>query len=143
MADFFNGISEHTLDGKGRVIVPAKHRARFADGAFLAIENNRSLALLTRATYDKKAAEWLARYETGEEEAALYWSSGVEEVTIDAATGRLLIPPHMRRYAQLELGALVLLTGAIAHLAIWNPALFEERITTVAEPGFTRDRKKK
>jgi MraZ protein len=139
MADFFSGNSEHTLDNKGRVIVPAKHRARFADGGFLARGNNRSLALLTRATYEKKAEEWLARYETGEEEAAEYWASGVEEVAIDPGTGRVLIPPYMRRYAQLELNAPVLLTGAITHIAIWNPSLFEERITAVAEPGFTRD----
>lgn len=143
MADYFNGNSEHTLDSKGRVIVPAKHRARFADGGFLARENNRSLALLTRPTYEKKMAEWAARAETGEEEAALYWASGVEEVSIDAGTGRLLIPPYMRRYAQLELGEQVMLAGAITHIAVWNPALFQERITAVAEPVFTRDRKKK
>lgn len=139
--DFFSGNSEHTLDTKGRVIVPAKHRARFADGGFLAREANRSLALLTRSTYEKKAAEWLARYETGDEEGMQYWASGVEEVAIDAATGRLLIPPYMRRYANLDVGQPVLLAGALTHIAIWNPTLFEERITSVAEPGFTRDKK--
>lgn len=142
MAEIFSGNSEHTLDGKGRVIVPVKHRARFSDGGFLARGNNRSLALLTRSTYEKKAAEWLARYETGEEEAAEYWASGVEEVAIDQGTGRLVIPPYMRRYAQLELNSPVLLTGAITHIAIWNPTLFDERITAVAEPGFTRDKSK-
>ena len=142
MADFFSGQSEHTLDAKGRVIVPARYRSRFADGAHLAKGNNRSLALWTRDSYDGQAATWLEKLESGDEQAekqALYWAANVEEVAVDATTGRLLIPPKMREYAQLEVGQPVLLNGALNHIDVWNPALYAARIESSAETTFTKD----
>jgi MraZ protein len=142
VADFFSGHSEHTLDAKGRVIVPAKYRSRFADGAHLAKSTNRSLALWTRDSYERQAASWLEKLESGEdgaEERAQYWAANVEDVSVDATTGRLLIPPYMREYAQLEAGQPVLLSGSLSHIAVWNPALFAARVAATAEPGFTRD----
>lgn len=142
VADFFSGHSEHTLDAKGRVIVPAKYRSRFSDGAHLAKGNNRSLALWTRESYERQASSWLEKLESGEEgleEKALYWAANVEEVAVDAGTGRLLIPPYMREYAQLELGQPVLLNGALNHLDVWNPTLFANRVEATAESSFTKD----
>jgi len=143
VADFFSGHSEHTLDAKGRVIVPAKYRSRFADGAHLAKGTNRSLALWTHERYDAQAQAWLEKMDSGvpgAEEEAQYWAANVEDVAVDASTGRLLIPPYMREYAQLEPGQPVVLNGALNHIAVWNPTLFAERITAPAEPGFTKDR---
>lgn len=143
MADFFSGQSEHTLDAKGRVIVPAKYRSRFVDGAYLAKGNNRSLALWTRESYERQAASWLEKLESdddGAEEQALYWAANVEEVAVDASTGRLLVPPKMREYAQLDFGQRVLLTGALNHIDVWNPTLYEARIEASAETKFTKDR---
>ncbi len=142
MADFFSGHSEHTLDAKGRVIVPAKYRSRFADGAYLAKGNNRSLALWTRDNYERQASQWLDKLESGEEgaeEQALYWAANVEEVTVDATTGRLLIPPYMRDYAQLEAGQPVTLNGALNHIDVWNPVLYNARVAASAEQKFTKD----
>ncbi len=142
MADFFSGHSEHTLDAKGRVIVPAKYRSRFAEGAHLAKGNNRSLALWTRESYERQAQAWLEKMESGDEAAeadAQYWAHNVEDVAVDASTGRLLVPPYMREYAQLEPGQSVLLSGALSHIAVWNPTLFANRVEAPAEPGFTKD----
>lgn len=143
MADFFSGHSEHTLDAKGRVIVPAKYRSRFADGAHLAKSTNRSLALWTRESYERQAAAWLEKMESGvagAEEEAQYWAANVEDVAVDASTGRLLVPPYMRTYAQLEAGQPVLLSGALSHIAVWNPSLYAQRIEASAESTFTKDR---
>lgn len=143
MAELFSGRSEHTLDAKGRVIVPAKYRPRFADGAHLGFGNNRSLALWTRESYDRQAASWLEKMESdveGAEEQAQYWASNIEDVSVDASTGRLLVPPHMRTYAQLEPGQPVLLSGALSHIAVWNPTLYAERIEASASSSFTKDR---
>jgi len=85
VADFFSGHSEHTLDAKGRVIVPAKYRSRFADGAHLAKSSNRSLALWTHERYEIQAQSWLEKMESGDpglEEEAMYWSANVEDVSV-------------------------------------------------------------
>ncbi|HUR77223.1 MAG TPA: hypothetical protein VMZ22_04685 [Acidimicrobiales bacterium] len=142
MAELFSGHSEHTLDAKGRVIVPAKYRSYFADGGHLGIGSNRSLALWTHTSYERQAQAWLEKMESGAagaEEEAEYWSSNIEDVTVDPTTGRLLIPPYMRTYAELEPGAPVLLSGRLSHIAVWNPNLYRARIESVASPKFTKD----
>jgi MraZ protein len=142
VAEIFSGHSEHTLDAKGRVIVPAKFRSYFADGAHLGIANNRSLALWTHASYERQAQQWIEKMESGEpgaEEEAEYWSSNIEDVSVDPSTGRLLVPPYMREHARLEPGQPVRLSGRLTHIAVWNPNLFEERVATVAGPKFTKD----
>jgi MraZ protein len=143
VAELFSGHSEHTLDAKGRVIVPAKYRPRFADGAHLGIGSNRSLALWTRESYDRQASSWLEKMESGidgAEEQAQFWASNIEDVAVDGSTGRLLVPPYMRTYAQLEPGQPVLLSGALSHIAVWNPTLYADRIAATAESTFTKDR---
>ena len=142
MAELFNGHSEHTLDAKGRVIVPAKYRSFFADGAHLGIGSNRSLTLWTHTSFEKKANDWLEKMESGEpgaEEEAQFWAANIEDVSVDASTGRLLVPPYMRTHAQLEPGQPVLLAGALSHIAVWNPSLYAARIEAPASPKFTKD----
>ncbi len=143
MAEYFSGHSEHTLDAKGRVIVPAKYRSHFSDGAHLGIGNNRSLALWTRDAYDRQAAAWLEKMESGEdgaEEQAQFWAANIEDVAVDASTGRLLVPPYMREYAQLAPQQPVLLSGALSHIAVWNPTLYAARVEASAASRFTKDR---
>lgn len=142
MAELFSGHSEHTLDAKGRVIVPTRFRSHFVDGAYLGKGNDHRLELWTRDNYNKKAASWLEKLESGDEELeakALFWSAYIEDVTVDANTGRLLIPPYMRDWAQLEPGQPVMLQGALNHIAVWNPTVFADRVGAKAEPGFARD----
>lgn len=142
MAEFFSGQSEHTLDAKGRVIVPAKYRARFSDGAFLAKDKNRSLALWTRTDYERQANSWLEKLESEDPELvkqAKFWAASVEEVAVDASTGRLTIPPKHREHARLEPGNPVVLNGAINHIDVWNPTIYNERIAADAEAQFTGD----
>ncbi|HVT76515.1 MAG TPA: hypothetical protein VHD87_05755 [Acidimicrobiales bacterium] len=141
MAELFSGHSEHTLDAKGRVIVPAKYRSFFADGAHLGIGSNHSLALWTHEAFERKAKQMLELMESGApgaEEEAQYWAGNIEDVTVDASTGRLLVPPYMRAEADLEPGQPVRLVGALSHIAIWNPQRYAERIGVKASK-FNKD----
>jgi len=141
VAELFNGHSEHTLDAKGRVIVPAKYRSFFADGAHLGIGTNHALALWTHDAWERKANAMLELMESGEpgaEEEAQYWAANMEDVTVDASTGRLLVPPYMRTHADLEPGQPVRLVGALSHIAIWNPTRYAERIEVMSSK-FSKD----
>jgi MraZ protein len=55
-----------------------------------------------------------------------------EDVVMDA-TGRILVPPALRRYAQLEKA--VVLVGQGHKFELWNKDHWDERMEQVGGPG--------
>ena len=53
----FFGEFQHSLDAKGRVILPAKFRDRLADGAFITSEIDGCLAVWTPEDFEVRARE--------------------------------------------------------------------------------------
>ncbi len=126
MARFF-GRYEHSLDAKGRVILPARFRGDLGTRAYLSKHNEGCLALWTPEEFDKKLAEMELLQETGraERNLARVWAAGSTEVEIDRQ-GRLAIPATMREFAQLEGDVLVM--GAINRVELWDPSEWSERV---------------
>jgi MraZ protein len=126
VARFF-GRYEHSLDVKGRVILPARFRGDLGSHAFLSKHNERCLALWTPEEFDKKLAEMEQLQETGRQERNLarVWAVGSTEVEIDRQ-GRLAIPATMREFARLEGDVLVM--GAINRVELWDPSLWSEQV---------------
>lgn len=129
MARFF-GRYEHSLDLKGRVILPARFRPAFEHGGFLTQFHDGCLALWAPEEFDKQMADMLASSETGraERNLARVWASGSHEVEVDRQ-GRMAIPAFLREFAGLE--GDVLVHGAIDRVELWNPALWEQRVKPV------------
>lgn len=127
MARFF-GRYEHSLDAKGRVILPAKFRQAFDDGGFLSQYHDGCLALWTPDEFEKQMVGMQTSSETGgrdERNLARIWASGSAEVETDKS-GRMPIPPHLREFAGLESGVLV--HGAIDRVELWAPARWAEKV---------------
>ena len=125
MAGFF-GRYEHSVDSKGRVILPAKFRPAFDAGAFLSQNDEGCLALWTREEFDTQMKLMQERAATGgpdERQLVRLWAAGTSEVEIDRQ-GRMAIPSHLRDFASLELEGDVLVTGAIDRIELWNPAVW-------------------
>lgn len=118
-AKFF-GRYEHSLDAKGRVILPAKLRVHFAQPGFLAPHLEGCLALWTVEEFDKEVAVRLAQAEGDprSRNAVRDWASAVFEAEIDRQ-GRMPIPAHLRSYASLEQEVLVV--GMINRVELWSP----------------------
>jgi MraZ protein len=127
MARFF-GRYEHSLDTKGRVILPAKYRTAFERGGYLTQYNDGCLALWTPEEFEHQMLAMQQRASQGRDDRNLarFWAAGSEEVKIDDRSGRMPIPQHLREFAQLD--GDVLVVGAIDRVELWNPGQWEARV---------------
>lgn len=115
----FTGSVEHSLDDKGRLVVPARFRERLGPGFFLTIaEPDPCLALYPAVTW----GEFCARLEAAPVKDERYRRfvrhlfSHTEEVFCDAQ-GRLVIPSTHRNYAKIERD--VVTVGSLTRVEIW------------------------
>lgn len=136
MASFF-GQYEHSIDPKGRLILPAKFRSAFDAGGsvgFLSQHTEGCLALYTPEEFDVRMAEMRqrAKEEPLERNMVRFWSAGTAQVEIDRQ-GRMALPAKLRQYADLALEAPVLVVGAIERVELWNPRRWEENVAPEEE----------
>ena len=119
MAMAFFGTHEHSLDVKGRLVLPAKFRSHFSGDAYLTMYAG-CIALWTPESFDAMAARLKEQVRNGGGEAqadrALAPSS---ELGRPGAQGRVMISERLREYASLEHEVAV--CGALDRIEIWNP----------------------
>jgi len=123
----FVGRYEHTLDAKGRVILPVKFRVAFEHGGYLTENREGCLALWTPGEFERQKAAMLERASVGRtgRNRARLWASNSQDVEIDRQ-GRMAIPAHLRSFAGLETDVLV--TGVIDRVELWDPSVWAERV---------------
>jgi MraZ protein len=136
----FLGTFEHSLDAKGRVILPAKFRDDLEAGAFLAKSLDGCLSLYTAEEFENVAQDMQEKARRGgnERNAVRSFAAGATEATPDRQ-GRISIPLHLRQFARLERD--VVITGVLSRIEIWDRGRWQEiddeanRALTSAEPG--------
>ncbi|HLK45839.1 MAG TPA: division/cell wall cluster transcriptional repressor MraZ [Acidimicrobiales bacterium] len=124
----FVGRFDHSVDAKGRVILPAVYRPSFERGGYLTQGFERCLTLWTPGEFERQLADMQASYREGTPESrgfARVWSSGSVAVEIDRQ-GRMGIPAHLREFAGLDGGVLV--AGVLDHIELWNPEEWRVRV---------------
>jgi transcriptional regulator MraZ len=123
----FVGRYEHSLDTKGRVILPARFRAAFEQGGYLTENREGCLALWTPGEFERQMGAMQDRASQGRanRNRARLWAATSHEVEIDRQ-GRMPIPAHLREFAALQ--GDVLVHGAIDRVELWNPQAWEERV---------------
>src|SRR5579859_4902752 len=107
----FRGQFEHTIDAKGRLSIPARFRdvlATKANGrkalADQMIVTNFDNCIFAYAVPDFEEIERklaVARQDARQKDFTRFFVGGAHPVEVDE-TGRILIPPPLRRYAALE-----------------------------------------
>ena len=124
----FVGRYEHTLDDKGRVILPAKFRASFERGGYLTENREGCLALWTPAEFERQLATLHRTAAEGGRQGrnrARLWAAHSQEVEIDKQ-GRMPISSYLRGFAQLD--GDVLVHGAIDRIELWAPAKWDQLV---------------
>ncbi|HYL51085.1 MAG TPA: division/cell wall cluster transcriptional repressor MraZ [Acidimicrobiia bacterium] len=122
----FLGEYQHSLDAKGRVILPARFRDQLEGGAVMARGLDGCLDVYPPAEFQSRAAEVNEARKRGprERQAARSFFSGAGPAVPDGQ-GRVAIPPHLREYAGLDREVVV--AGAFDHIEIWDATRFRER----------------
>lgn len=126
VARFF-GTYEHTVDAKGRLILPSRFRGPFDRGGFLSQNHDGCLALWTPDQFERQMQEMEEREATGraERNQARVWASNSHEVELDRQ-GRMAVPARLRDYAGI--GENVLVIGVINRVEFWDPDRYQERV---------------
>lgn len=118
----FRGSSFHTIDPKGRLIIPARFRevlqAGGGDGVMLSRMDS-SLFAYTFEEWKKIEDKILSLAEKSEAMRRFrrVFIGGAFEIGCDKQ-GRILIPPTLRQYAGVKKE--VVLVGVLDHFEIWD-----------------------
>lgn len=125
----FVGRYEHTLDGKGRVVLPAKFRNHLAERAYLAPGGN-CLALWLPEAFDAAVARLRTqvREGTADPNALRGLLANSDEVTPDSQ-GRILVNDRLRAFASLDRD--VVLAGQDDHIEIWDARRWQSLETDI------------
>lgn len=136
--DRFVGRYEHSLDDKGRIILPAKFRPSFERGGYLTEHREGCLALWTPTEFERQLAALQRSASEGARQGrnrARLWAAHSQEVEVDKQ-GRMPISAYLRGFAQLD--GDVLVHGAIDRIELWSPTAWEQ-VVAPDEQWFLED----
>ena len=124
----FRGVTQQALDVKGRLAIPARHRDALAmDGPgrlVLTADPSRCLLLYPLAAWEPIQARLMALSSFNDKIRSLQrlLVGYADDVDIDTA-GRILVPPSLRRYANLDKH--VVLVGQGHKFELWDEAQWQ------------------
>jgi MraZ protein len=115
----FLGEFQHSLDTKGRVILPARYRDQLAEGAYVTKGRGGCLSVFTPEDFEDVASQVREQSKRGAKElnAARVFFSGAQEVKPDKQ-GRVALPQNLREYAGLTREVVV--AGVFSRIEIWD-----------------------
>jgi MraZ protein len=119
----FVGRFEHSLDDKGRVVLPPTFRSRLAEGGYLT-QYQHCLALWSPREFEDFVVRFREKLRNQEAapNAMRALLANAAEIKVDAQ-GRIAIPQRLREYAQLASN--VVLVGSLDHVELWAPEVWE------------------
>ena len=120
----FVGAHEHTLDGKGRLILPSGFRSQLAGGAYITALDS-CVGIFPVDEFAGTAEQLRSQVDTKEVDLnALRSYAAKADFVVPDGQGRMRILPRLRAEAGLE--RKVIVTGMIRRIEIWNPDRWAE-----------------
>ena len=132
----FRGRFEHSIDGKGRVSIPAKFREILkrdygSDQLIITIFDSCLVAypLTEWQVFEEKMKDF-SQLKKEAKSFLRYFYSGAMECAIDDH-GRILVPSQFREHAQLSKE--IVFVGVMNRFEIWNKGVWEEEFAKYKE----------
>ncbi len=116
----FLGEYFHSLDEKGRVVMPSGFRRRLAEGCVVTKGQDGQLLLFPPDEFEARASEVREKPQnrSGRRFSRTVFS-GADLQTLDKS-GRVLVKPELRKYAALNGSTEVAVIGVFDHVELWN-----------------------
>lgn len=121
----FFGEYNHTIDGKGRVSVPAKYREQLGDSFILTkgLDNCLFIYPLEEWKIMENKLKQLPLTNKDARAFVRFFFSGATECELDNQ-GRIRIPNNLREYANLEKEAVMI--GVATRIEVWSSSEWQE-----------------
>ncbi|MFR8003119.1 MAG: division/cell wall cluster transcriptional repressor MraZ [Hydrogeniiclostridium sp.] len=111
------GEYQHSIDPKGRVIVPSKFREDLGERFYVTKGMGKSLFVLSPKEWEKLQEQIMAMPMSKARQLQLYFFAGAAEVEPDKQ-GRILLPQHLRDHAGLTKD--IAFVGVSRRAEIWD-----------------------
>jgi MraZ protein len=127
----FRGVSTVSLDSKGRVVVPSRHRdvllAVASGRVIVTADPSECLLLYPLPEWEpiEKKLSGLSDFNPRTRSIKQLMIGYAQEMEMDGA-GRILLPPMLRKFAGLDRN--VVLAGQVSRVELWNEERWEARI---------------
>lgn len=120
----FLGEYFHSLDDKGRVVMPSSFRRRLEEGAVVTKGQDGQLFVYPVDVFQEKASEVMERkQDRGGRRFSRTVFGGADLQKLDKS-GRVLVKPDLRSFAQIVAGTEVAVVGVFDHVELWEKNTF-------------------
>lgn len=115
----FMGEYNHTIDAKGRLIIPAKIREQLGEHCVLTKGLDNCITIYTESSWIElsKALQSLSTNKANARAVKRFYFGSAAELEFDKQ-GRILVPNPLREHAELEKDVVIIGTGD--HVEIWS-----------------------
>jgi MraZ protein len=132
----FQGAAQLSLDAKGRLVVPTRHRDRLLSESqsklVLTAHPHRCLLLYPAPAWDPIRARIMG-FSSFDPQTSLWKRLLVgfaEELELDAS-GRVLVSPELRKFAGID--RQVMMVGQGSHFEIWSAEAWDAQLASLGQ----------
>ncbi len=126
----FMGQYEHSIDPKGRLMIPVKYRDFLSEGAVVTKGFDQNLMVLSKTSFEE-ATQRITEFsitQTAARQLQRQMFSFAVDVTLDKL-GRILIPSFLRENADLKESVIV--AGMSSYFEVWSPERWQQQLISL------------
>ena len=126
------GTYEHALDTKSRLSMPSRLREEIGDTFHLAMGADECLTIYPQSAWEDLCRRADELEDEEDREAMEVFFAQSYRCVVDSQN-RIVIPPLLREYAQLEKDVVIVVANNVAR--IWNAQRWAEKVATYMTPA--------
>lgn len=120
----FQGEFDHSVDDKGRVIIPTRFRSSLGERFYMTKGVGRCIFVYTESAYKDLSETLSSQRQLDEHTMRLQRFFTATEASVDGQ-GRVAIPGKLREWAKIAEQGEVVIVGAGSRIEIWSGAAWD------------------